>query len=34
MEWMFFATKSSFMDALPIGRKLEVFFLTGLATAA
>jgi arylsulfatase A-like enzyme len=30
MEWLFFATKSSFMDALPITKKLEILFLTGL----
>jgi arylsulfatase A-like enzyme len=34
MEWLFFATKSSFMDALPLGKKLEVFLLTGLVLAA
>jgi arylsulfatase A-like enzyme len=34
MEWLFFATKPSFMDALPITKKLEVFFLTGLVLAA
>jgi hypothetical protein len=30
MEWLFFATKPSFMDALPLGKKLEVAFLCGL----
>jgi hypothetical protein len=34
MEWLFFATKISFMDALPLGKKLEVFLLTGLILAA
>jgi phosphoglycerol transferase MdoB-like AlkP superfamily enzyme len=33
MEWLFFATKSSFMDVLPFGKKLEVFLLTGLVLA-
>jgi len=30
MEWLFFATKPSFMDAMPLGKKLEVFLLSGL----
>jgi hypothetical protein len=30
MEWLFFATKASFMDAMPIWNKLEVLLLTGL----
>ena len=30
MEWLFFATKPSFMDAMPLSRKLEVFLLTAL----
>lgn len=34
MEWLFFATKASFMDALPLGKKLEIFLLTGLALTA
>ncbi|MBN2083675.1 MAG: sulfatase-like hydrolase/transferase [Anaerolineales bacterium] len=34
MEWLFFATKSSFMDALAFGKKLELFLLTGLILAA
>ncbi len=34
MEWLFFATKPSFMDALPLLKKLEVFLLTGLILAA
>ncbi len=34
MEWLFFATRTSFMDALPLGKKLEVFLLTGLVLAA
>jgi arylsulfatase A-like enzyme len=29
MEWLFFVTKPSFMDAMPVGKKLEVFLLTG-----
>lgn len=33
MEWLFYATKPSFMDALPIVTKLEIFLLTGLALA-
>jgi hypothetical protein len=33
MEWLFFATKPSFMDALPLGQKLEVFLLTVLVLA-
>jgi hypothetical protein len=33
MEWLFFATKPSFMDAMPFGRKLEVFVLTGFVLA-
>ncbi len=33
MEWLFFATKPSFMDALPLGKKLEIFLLTGLIPA-
>ena len=31
MEWLFFATKASFMDALPILNKLEILLLTSLA---
>ena len=34
MEWVFYATKSSFMDAIPFGKKLELFLLTGLIIAA
>jgi hypothetical protein len=34
LEWLFFATMPSFMDALPLGRKLEIFLLTGLMLAA
>lgn len=34
MEWLFFATKPSFMDALPLGKKLELFLLAGLVPAA
>jgi hypothetical protein len=34
MEWLFFATKPSFMDALAFGKKLELFLLTGLILAA
>lgn len=34
MEWLFFATKPSFMDVLPIGKKSEIFFLTGLVLTA
>jgi arylsulfatase A-like enzyme len=34
MEWLFFATKPSFLDALPLLKKLEVFLLTGLILAA
>ncbi len=34
MEWLFFATKPSFMDALSLGKKLELFLLTGLILAA
>ena len=30
MEWLFFATKPSFMDAMPLSQKLEVFLLSGL----
>jgi arylsulfatase A-like enzyme len=30
LEWLFFATKPSFMDAMPVWKKLEVFLLTGL----
>lgn len=33
MEWLFFATKPSFMDALPLGQKLEILLLTGLVVA-
>jgi hypothetical protein len=34
MEWLFFATKPSFMDSLPPGGKIELFLLTGLVLAA
>jgi hypothetical protein len=34
MEWLFFATKPSFMDPLSIGKKLELFLLAGLILAA
>jgi hypothetical protein len=30
MEWLFFATKSSFMDALSAGNRLAIFVITGL----
>jgi arylsulfatase A-like enzyme len=30
MEWLFFATKPSFMDVMGMGQKIEVFFFTGL----
>jgi hypothetical protein len=30
LEWVFFATKPSFMSALPLEKKLELLFLTGL----
>jgi hypothetical protein len=33
MEWLFFATKPSFMDALALGKKMELFLLTGLIVA-
>ena len=33
MEWIFFATKPSFMDILGLGEKFRIFFLTGLAAA-
>ena len=33
MEWLFFATKPSFMDVMPFGKKLEVFLLTGFVLA-
>jgi hypothetical protein len=32
MEWLFFATKPSFMDTLPWAQKLELLLLTGLVT--
>jgi hypothetical protein len=34
MEWLFFATMPSFMDALTPGNKLEIFLITGLILAA
>ncbi|MGB7540062.1 MAG: sulfatase-like hydrolase/transferase, partial [Anaerolineales bacterium] len=34
MEWLFYATKPSFMDALSAGKKLELFLLTGLILSA
>jgi hypothetical protein len=34
MKWLLFATKPSFMDALAIGKKMELFLLTGLIIAA
>jgi hypothetical protein len=33
MEWLFFATKASFMDAMPLWNKLQVFLLTALVPA-
>ena len=30
MEWLFYVTKPSFMDLMPFGQKLGVFFLSGL----
>jgi len=33
MEWLFFATKPSFMDAIPLGKKVELLLLTGLVPA-
>jgi hypothetical protein len=34
LEWLFFATKPSFMDSLSLASKLELFLLTGLVLAA
>jgi hypothetical protein len=33
MEWLFYATMPSFMDAMPLGAKLEIFLITGLVLA-
>jgi hypothetical protein len=30
LEWLFFATKPSFMDALPLAKKIELLLLAGL----
>jgi hypothetical protein len=34
MEWLFYATMPSFMDALPPGRKLEILLLVGFVLAS
>jgi arylsulfatase A-like enzyme len=33
MEWLFFVTKSSFMDMLGTGEKIKILLITGLAAA-
>jgi arylsulfatase A-like enzyme len=33
MEWLFFVTKPSFMDAFPLGKKLEILLLAALLPA-
>lgn len=33
MEWLFYITKPSFMDALPFGQKLNILFISGLVVS-